>query len=68
MFTEAKRPGTNNEKTFGLGLSICKQFVEAHGGKIWFNSTENKGTSFYIKLPNEEDAPQLVPDLQKAYS
>lgn len=51
MLTDAKRFGTNGEQPFGLGLSITKQIVEAHGGKIWFQSEVNAGTIFYIELP-----------------
>ncbi|MBL7717195.1 MAG: hypothetical protein JNL72_00055, partial [Flavipsychrobacter sp.] len=51
MFTEAKRTGTDGEKPFGLGLSISRQIVEAHNGKIWFDSTPEKGTTFYISIP-----------------
>lgn len=51
ILTDAKRFGTNGEQPFGLGLSITKQIVEAHGGKIWFESKVNAGTSFYIELP-----------------
>jgi len=51
MFTEAKRPGTAGEKSFGLGLSISKQIVENHGGQIWFENNEKKGATFYISLP-----------------
>jgi two-component system sensor histidine kinase VicK len=34
-----------------LGMSIIKTIVEWHQGKIWFESSENKGTTFYISLP-----------------
>lgn len=35
----------------GLGLFIAKNIVEAHGGKIWFESEENKGSAFHFTLP-----------------
>ncbi|HEX8462837.1 MAG TPA: tetratricopeptide repeat-containing sensor histidine kinase [Segetibacter sp.] len=49
-FTSAKRPGTSGEKSFGLGLSICRQIVEAHVGKIWFESEPGMGTTFHVQL------------------
>ncbi|WP_167667771.1 sensor histidine kinase [Mucilaginibacter gossypiicola] len=51
MFTEAKRPGTDGEKSFGLGLSICRQIIEKHSGRIWLKSDINNGSSFYVYLP-----------------
>ena len=50
-FTSAGRRGTEGEKSIGLGLSISKKIIELHRGKIWFESRENSGTSFFIELP-----------------
>jgi signal transduction histidine kinase len=63
IFTEAKRPGTEGEKSFGLGLSISKQIIENHGGKIWFENNKGGGTTFYVSLPKPQ--PINKPTLSK---
>lgn len=54
VFEKFKQVGdtlTDRPKGTGLGLPICKQIVEYHGGKIWVESTLGKGSIFSFVLP-----------------
>ena len=49
-----KRLGTAREQGTGLGLVLCKEFVEQHGGRIRVASEPSKGTTLYLQCPPEQ--------------
>lgn len=50
-----KMPGTNGEKGSGLGLVLCKEFVEKQGGTIWATSTPGQGSEFHFSIPQPDN-------------
>lgn len=52
----SRQTGTAGEKGTGLGLILCKEFVEKHGGKIGVESTLHHGTTVWFTLPRSDNA------------
>ena len=50
-FAQADSADSRKKGGTGLGLSICQTIVEEHGGRIWFETEEGVGTTFFVELP-----------------
>jgi signal transduction histidine kinase len=46
------RPGTDGEASTGLGLILCKEFIEKHKGKLWVKCNGDKGCTFWFTIPS----------------
>jgi PAS domain S-box-containing protein len=55
MNEDTSRKGTDGESSTGLGLIICKDFIDKLGGEIWAESEEGKGSTFYFTLPGSNE-------------
>jgi len=53
------KSGLRSGEGTGLGMPISKNLVEAHGGRLWFESVVGEGSSFYVSLPIKSE--QLIP-------
>ncbi|MDD2278195.1 MAG: PAS domain-containing sensor histidine kinase [Bacteroidales bacterium] len=53
-------PGTQQEKGTGLGLDLCKEFIEKHNGEIWVDSVIEKGSTFSFSLPLHKKKQQNI--------
>ena len=62
IFTQFYRITRNGNKTqgLGLGLYLCKEFVEAHHGKIWAESEAGIGTTIHVVLPIKNIQEQIL--------
>ena len=56
-FEQVKAPTVPRVRSSGLGLAFCKLVADAHGGRIWVQSTEGRGSAFHLALPAHPPRP-----------
>jgi signal transduction histidine kinase len=61
FFTTKKGPDASGKGGTGLGLSMCREIIESHHGRIRVESSVGKGTAFTLKLPVVKVAPKRAP-------
>jgi len=59
-FYQVDGSATRSYRGAGLGLSICKHIIEYHGGRIWAESTNGKGSTFHLILPKRQPHPDSL--------
>lgn len=70
-FVQGDNEINRNYEGAGLGLSICKEYTNLMGGKIWFESEEGVGSKFYLKIPmkdSNENSIMIVEDNETSFT
>lgn len=60
-FFQTKQQNAPSEGGFGIGLALCKEYIQVMKGRIWAESTLGKGSTFWIEFPKKEAIPTTEP-------